>query len=385
MKKIIIVSDSLRIGGIQTALKNLLNHLDYSKYNVSLFLFDDSISCDNKNVNMIKSNFLLRIISLTLSDAKKRGYFIYLLRGFLSLLCKIFGANLVYSLIFFFMKKKKGYDIAISFSNNGNIKSTYFGYNKFVLSKIEANKKISWLHVDYEKMNMNNKINNREYENFDNIITVSKATKNKFLKFNPKLSNKTLIIYNYLNYKYILDKSSEKINFNFNKNVFNIICVARLDNNKNQIMQLRTIKKLKDLRLNFNWYFIGDGPDRYLLENYIKENSLEKNVKLLGCIENCFPYIKNVDLLVSTAKSESYGLTLAESLVLNTPVVALYYEAVTEIITKNNGIICYNEDEFFDKIKTLISDNHEYAKLKENSLINDYDDIISKEISKLFS
>ena len=41
MKSIAIFQCDLRVGGIQKALVNILNEIDYSKCAVDLFLFDD--------------------------------------------------------------------------------------------------------------------------------------------------------------------------------------------------------------------------------------------------------------------------------------------------------------------------------------------------------
>lgn len=386
MKKIIFVSDSLRIGGIQTALINLLKILDLKKYEIDLFLFNDDNSSEkiDNRINIVHGSKLLKICSYTLNQAKEKGMFIYLIRIVLAVFCKIFGANFVYNCIFLFEKKLKNYDIAVSFSNNGNIRSTYFGYNKFVLKKIQAKKKIAWLHVDYESMKMNNKINNREYKLFDSVVAVSKATMDSFIKYIPEMKEKTIVIYNYLDIDLINKKSLEKTQYKFNNKLFNIVCVGRLDNNKNQIMQLKIAKRLKEENIKFKWYLIGDGPERYNLENYIKNNNLENYVIMLGYISNCYPYIKNSNLVVSTSLSESYGLSIVEALNLGTPVMALHYPAIDEILNKDSMSICFDEDKLFDTIKNIIIFKDKYNKLKNNIYVKNVNETIYEKVDKLF-
>ena len=40
-KKIIFISQALWLGGIETALVNLLNHLDYEKYDITCLITED--------------------------------------------------------------------------------------------------------------------------------------------------------------------------------------------------------------------------------------------------------------------------------------------------------------------------------------------------------
>ena len=168
MKKIIIVSDSLRVGGIQRSLRTFLDNLNYNEYDITLFLFNDRYPEDlPTSIHLLKSNFFLRTISLTLKEAKSENFLVYFVRIFLAFLCKVLGSEFVYSTIFLFTKNIKYYDIALSYSNNGNNRTVYYGYNKFVLNKVKADRKITYLHVDYEIMRLNNKTNRNEYSKFD--------------------------------------------------------------------------------------------------------------------------------------------------------------------------------------------------------------------------
>ncbi len=69
-------------------------------------------------------------------------------------------------------------------------------------------------------------------------------------------------------------------------------------------------------------YLLGDGDDRAKLTQYINENDLKDNVKILGFIENPYPYIKNSIATVLTSLSEGFSLALVESVMLNTPIIS---------------------------------------------------------------
>ncbi|MBS6561689.1 MAG: glycosyltransferase, partial [Clostridiales bacterium] len=90
---------------------------------------------------------------------------------------------------------------------------------------------------------------------------------------------------------------------------------------------------------------LGDGEDREKLEQYIKDNNLEKNVKILGFIENPYPYIKNSVATVLTSLSEGFSLVLAESVMLNTPIISTDVGIAKELVEKYHcgTLIEYNE------------------------------------------
>ena len=369
MKKIIIVCDSLRIGGIQSSLKSLLKNIE-NDYKIDLFLFNSNSNLDEipSKINIYSGKRLLKIISYTRNEAKQKGLYIYLIRILLAILCKIFNSKTIYSLILKGQQKFIDYDVAISFSNNVGNHSTYFGCNQFVLSNVDAKEKITWLHVDYEAFNLNTKINNNEYKLFDKIICVSEFVKKQFLKYNKNCINKCYVIENIIDYDEIKRKSKVICNNKFNKKAFNIISVGRLDDNKNQILQLKIALKLKRENINFKWYFVGDGINYNKYKEYILTNNLTDDVFLLGNKENPYNYINNSDLLVSTSKSESYGLTIVEALVLNVPVVAMYYGAIDEINGNNNIVICHKEDELYENIQKMIINKEFYKKNKDNAI-----------------
>ena len=380
MKKIIIVSDSTRIGGIQKSLTSFLNSIDYSKYQISLFLFnDENTELINNNVNIIKSNSTLRLIGSTADELKKRSYLKYLTRKMISILAMIFGSNFIFSILFKTISIKEEFDIAISYSNNLNSKSIYFGYNKFVIEKIKAKKKMSWIHVDYLHRNRD-QIELKEFQKMDKIILVSNACKNNFEQLYPELREKTAVIYNIIN-KSEIKQLSEIDDIKMNENIFNIISIGRIENNKNFSMQARIANRIKKEGLSFNWYILGKGIDEEKLKNYIHELRIEDEFILLGEKENVYPYVKKSSLLVSTSLSESFGLTIAEALALDIPVLALEYPTLKEIVSED--AMCKNEDELFKKIQNMIKSKNYYDEFKKNIKYCITNEIIKKQMNSI--
>lgn len=371
MKKIIFVMDSLRIGGIQSAFINMLNAFDYTKYEVSVFFFHldkKDIERIPKQVTVLERNIILDIMGKTAEEAKRCGILQYICRKFFAGLCLMFGADLIYSVIFCFMKRKEGYDCAISYTNNITKRGVYFGQNKYTLEKIEAKCKVTWLHVDYEAMNMNCKVNNREYEGFDMIVHVSEAVMEKFVNCIPKLKENSTVIYNIIDEKRISILAKQECQVVLKEDFFNIVTVGRLDENKSMISCVRLAEMLMKKNVKFNWWILGDGPQYLLLEKKIVEYNLEETVHLMGYIENPACIVSKCDLFVSVSKSESYGLAIAEALCLGTPVIVKEYPAVHEVI-KDNGIIVKTEVEMFQKILELYKSDIAYDDIKKRTAL----------------
>ena len=374
MKKIIFVAQSLRIGGAQRALINQLNDLDKSKYEVSLFLYSCSgeyIDLLDDRIKIIKSNFLLTCIGKTLTESyQEKKYFI--IRNMMAVLTKIFGSDRVFQIIFKRSKKLYGYDLAVSYHHNISNDSLYFGYNKFVLNNIAANKKIAWIHSDYINAKLNNDLNQSEYEKMDYVVNVSYAMKNRFDKMTGIEKSKSKVIYNILPVDQIMEESQEYDFSNYDDR-FNILTLCRMDSNKSVLELCEIARRLLQKGYLFYWHFVGEGPLYKKVKHYAREYKLEKTIILHGFVANPYPILRKVNLLVSGSKSETFGMSITESLALNTPVIALCYPAITEIINDSNGIVVRDFGEMTHRIQKLMRNEEYYHKLQANSkLMIDY-------------
>lgn len=88
----------------------------------------------------------------------------------------------------------------------------------------------------------------------------------------------------------------------------------------------------------------------HLLQTYIEENGLESNARILGFVENPYPYIKNSIATVLTSQSEGFSLALVESVLLNTPIISTDVGVAKELIENYHcgDLIGYDENELAD-------------------------------------
>lgn len=391
-KKIIFVMESLGIGGAEKSLVTLLSQLDYSKYDVDLFLFQQKgefIELLPEKVNLIETskdfeNFILnpKQSLRELIKRKKVKLILYKLLEIGNIALNKFLLKKEY-IGWQFTKKSidtfnKEYDVAIGFLEK---KSIYF-----IVDKIKAKKKIGWIHIDYEKIEHNHKLDNIYFEKLNNIVTVSEHCKEVLIKEFPKYKGKIEYIQNIISPKLINSMANNVIDDIKFSEKYTIICtVCRLTIQKGIDIAIECCEKLIKRGLIFKWIVIGDGSERENLQRLINEKGLQDIFILMGSRSNPYPYINICDLYVQPSRWEGFGITVAESKVLNKPIVVSDIpEFIEQIEDDKTGLIYINIDEMVIKIESLLTKNEKRHLLTDNLKkinMNNYSEL--KKIEKL--
>lgn len=148
-----------------------------------------------------------------------------------------------------------------------------------------------------------------------------------------------------------------------------IVCAARLIPLKGVDHFLRALSHLKDT--DFHALIFGDGPERERLEMLAKKLGLEEKVQFKGRIERAelIKAMKSARILVQTNLGpEGFGLSVAESMFLGTPVVSYNIPALNELVKDNEtGFLCKIGDEkaLAEKIQTLLKEDALREKFSE--------------------
>ena len=163
----------MKVGGVQKSLYNLLWSID-GEYQVTLLLFramGEYIHCLPANVKVLEADGLFRYLGV--SQGECRGVD-KLKRGVLAALCRVMGRSRVMKLLLNSQHTiAQKYDCAIAFLHNGNENNFYGGVQEFVLHRVEAKKKVAFLHCDYRNCGANHPINNQLIGQFDQIAACS--------------------------------------------------------------------------------------------------------------------------------------------------------------------------------------------------------------------
>lgn len=100
-----------------------------------------------------------------------------------------------------------------------------------------------------------------------------------------------------------------------------VVTIGRLQKMKDHeslIKAFKLVKKKVDCRL----MIIGEGEEMENLKSMVDNLELGESVRLVGGLENPYPYLREADLFVLTSKYEGFGNVLVEALSLGKKVVS---------------------------------------------------------------
>lgn len=286
-KNILFFLPSIEGGGVERNFYNYLKDRQINKnFNIRILTYDDK-KLDRKLKNKIIQNYF---------------YFRTNSRILKIIICFI---NI------FFLQKKY---IILSFQAN---------IFAIISSKIKGYKIICRLNTSpdkYIKKKFKKFIFKFFYSRADHLIVNSIDFKRKIKKIfnlNAKYIN------NLIDYKSIIlkSKSQKKISFFLNFNGIKLVSVGRLVDQKNHILALKAINKLKK-KINLKLIILGSGELKKDLNIFIKKNSLEKNVLIKDYSLNPYYIIKQSDLFLLPSKFEGMPNILLETGILEKPIIS---------------------------------------------------------------
>ena len=122
-----------------------------------------------------------------------------------------------------------------------------------------------------------------------------------------------------------LKKLSKKpINDNFfsnSKKIINILSIGRLVPQKNQITILKALNLIRNKK-KFKFYLIGKGTEYQNLQNFVNQNKLNNQIKILNFRSNIYPYYKRADVFILSSLYEGLPNTLIEALTFGLPIIS---------------------------------------------------------------
>ncbi len=158
---------------------------------------------------------------------------------------------------------------------------------------------------------------------------------------------------------------------NLNRIPSSLLFLGRLEKRKGIDFLIRAIPMVKD-RLNDIQLFIGGGGVLLsFLEDFIKQNNLEDNVRLLGTVDDSSlnEWYNRVSAVIVPSVFEGFGLTVIEAMACGTPVIATDVDALRDVIEDgvNGFLVPYNDVEALsEKILYLLKNKSEQSKFSLN-------------------
>lgn len=268
--------------------------------------------------------------------------------------------------------KKKGFNFKIYFALFKKIKNEkpdiiHFHLDstiKYILPFILIFPRTKFVYTIHSDLNIDKKriFNQLSKINFISkkikLICISKTILEEFTKSFP-IFNFYLIengIKSLLRSENFFETKNEIDKLKKNKETKIFISIGRIDENKNQRLQLDAFEKIK--KLNCILLVIGSTPFEYqnLLNSLISRKL--NNVFFLGIKDNIADYLELSDSLVITSKNEGLPLVAIEALSIGIPIITSKAGGMQDIVVDNeNGFICQNNtvEEFINKVELFMN------------------------------
>lgn len=298
MKKLIFFSKHLGIGGLEKSLLNLLNSLNFDRYQATLVLEEkqgDFLSALDKRVRVEEYRLstcpflpLRKLINFT-----KRRLWMH--------------------------KNRNQYDFSCSYCTYSVIGSR--------LSQAAAVNSCLYVHNDYANIYPNTEafqdfFRQLRIENFHRVVFVSNESREHFCSILPAFTKKTLVINNLINAVEIRALAAQPCNYQRSPEQTVFAFVGRLSEPHKRLSRLLNafalaLKERQDIRL----LMVGDGPDRPLCQNLIDKLGLSAYVEMTGATTNPYKYLSRADCLVLSSDYEGFPVVYYEALILGKGII----------------------------------------------------------------
>ena len=362
--KILLTVLNTNMGGITTSAINFCNELVRRGHDVIFldlsneYLYDDQLDVNVKKGKFVRSHYW-NIQANMLKSAKG---FEKLKLAFLGVIKKItIKSGLWFRLAFKKYNEFGDFDVAIAFRQCAPCYS-------FVLNKVKAKKKMGFVHGELKYMGDISSWK-KYMTKLDKIAHVSNAVREQFVNKYPELKQNACTIYNMFNKEQILGKAEEQCEFVFNKNIKNIVTIARIENDFKRIDLIPEICQLimKKTNTRFHWYIVGDGPDKEEVQQKIDILDLNSVITLCGATNNPYCILRQADFSVLLSKSEAYPMTVIESLILKKPIVVTNFGSAVEMVEDGKlGLISdFDKQDVADKILKMLDDEEFFENCKK--------------------
>lgn len=347
--KIIFSMYDLNIGGIETSLLNILKNFDYEKYDVSLFVEKKEGIFLNEVPRCVK------IINYNICDSK-------------NIIFRKIKNRLKY--IYYSIKYFKKFDCGICYASHRRVGSK-------IIPKI-SKKNILWVHGNYwdDQDSFNKFLVDFNIKKYKNIIFVSNALKEKFLKY-VKLNNTNIYAFNNLiDYKNMIKLSNEE---KIKKEKITFLNVGRhTEEEKNLSMLFNVMKKIKDDGYDFNLFMVGDGIDHNKYKEMVKDLKLTENIIFFGKRKNPFVFYKVADAFLLTSIKEGNPVVFLESKVFNVPIITTDVSDALVDIDNRYGLVSKNSfEDYYNTLKKFLDEGF---IIKEKFDVEKYNKDILNEI-----
>lgn len=347
-KRIAFFVENLYGGGVQRILQIVLRNFDYEQYDVTLFT--------NHKEKLLSEFYPTHIRQRHIFSSSDVGICNN------TWWCRI--KNKVRLWVYYhcvpqtfyrlFIREK--YDVGVAFIE---------GYaTRFLSGAPEGMKKIAWLHIELDNFHWTDvayhsrKEEMECYGSMDRIVCVSQVVKQQADKLFG-MPEKTIVLHNPVDVVMIRKQADDSMMSEYlsKTHQFRIISLGSLDKRKGYDRLFVAVQRLMENGVDVELLILGKGLEEACLKDYINRNNLQDCIKLVGFVDNPYPYVKSADIYVCSSTAEGYNTAVTEALVLGKPIVSTEVSGIREQLGEQSeyGIITENSvDGIYKGLKTMI-------------------------------
>lgn len=346
--KILIIHETMAGGGAERVLLDLLHHLDYTRFDVTLLLvyatgvYLDQLPGDVKllYINKEKKRFIERLLfrcKPLLDRWQQRD------------INRLLG--------------DERYDTIVSF-----MEGPAMIYHSFVTSRAKRN--VTWVHIDLQAnrwtlpFHGNAGREQARYGMMDEVVFVSDGARRGFEAIIANdVSHR--VMHNPIDRDAIIRRGTERT---VEKHRFTVCNVGRLVDQKRQDRIVRAAALLKQRGVDVEFWIVGTGTLESQLKELISKLQVQDTVKLLGFHDNPYPIIQAADAFLLTSDAEGYPTVVCEALCLGKPIISTPVAGIDELLHDGAGIVCEPSDcAIADVVERLATDRECYDRLAQAS------------------
>lgn len=372
MTSIAFFTLDMTMNGASKALIDILNHLDYDKVSVDVYVCAFGGELDNEfpgQVNVIPvPRYPSDPVGLIGCAAKHPIHFIRSLRQKKGLASEKKHINCEATSFRMPIIDKK-YDAAIAFRHY-NLDTMY------VINNMKAKKKYFWVHGEANLTPDEQELLGKYYKKYDGVFPVSKTAENRLCAYFPWLREKSVILNNITDADKLKRLADEGNGFDDNCQGLRILSIGRLSPEKGFIMAAEACKILSDKGYDFRWYIAGDGIERAKIEKYISQNGISDKLILLGTVMNPYRMLRECDIYVSCSLSETFSLTVMEAKTFERPILSTDIPAIRErVIAGETALLAdTTPDSLAEGLAKLLDDECLRKRISYNQSLEEHSD-----------
>lgn len=351
MKKILFIINSLKCGGAERLLLDILRNFDYTHYDVSLLtfndicMFEDTLPPDVKRLNCI--GFGARV-----------GHWHRKILNAIGCLDKYYQSQIKHV--------TSGYDTIISFLEGFPLRA-----HSYITDNSKRN--LSFVHTDLSVYpdsiaqfgGLSNMI--EAYKKMSEVVFVSEGALKGFDTVCGDILEHKQILHNFIDVESI-ERKAKLSESPYDDQFFNVVLLGRVTEVKGYDVIPEVARMIKTDSLPIRFTIVGDGGYMPILMQQLKETDTEDIVFLAGFQSNPYPYVKNANLLLSTSKTEGLPISFCEAMAFGVPIMATPTAGAMELLSDSTGIIVKRDvQSIYKEIVNVFQEKKKLSKLSEKS------------------